>query len=203
MASLDYDYKSQFIIVGDSTVGKTSIIKKYFEETYSGGYLATVGVDFFTKDVDIGKKKVRIKVWDTAGQERFKSLTNSFFKNAQGILLVYDVNNKESFYSLKQWIESIIEQLGEVNTSKVKLIILGNKCDLENKVTKKVAIDFCDENKIKHFETSARNGSGIEEAFNYLILETLTSKPDFRMSELKDDNRFSIDKNFRMTEKTE
>lgn len=185
---LDYDEKVQFIIVGDTSVGKTSILRKYNEGTFQSNYLATVGVDFFTKDIEIGKKIVRLKVWDTAGQERFKSLTNSYIKNAHGIILVYDVSNKDTFNSLKDWINSITEQVG--NNNSVKYIILGNKIDLNREVSKETAKKFASENNINYFETSAKDGTNLKEAFMNLIMQTL-QHVDLRDSDVS--KRFTID----------
>lgn len=191
---MNYDAKLQFIIVGDTTVGKTSIIKYYFEqEKVTGGYLATVGVDFYTKDIQLGKKVVRTKVWDTAGQERFHSLTNSFFKNAQGVILVYDINNKESFRSLTQWLKSIKENIDE---KKATIIIIGNKDDLPHKVDIQEAEEFCKSKNSQHFVTSAKTGKGIEEAFKALITKTAEKTLDTRPSDLYGSSgRFSIDIN--------
>ena len=98
---MNYDEKCQLLIIGDSTVGKTSILSRYTEGSFSPNYLATVGIDFFTKDEVFNGKIVRIKIWDTAGQERYKALTQGFFRNAHGILIVYDVTNAETFDNLK------------------------------------------------------------------------------------------------------
>lgn len=168
--SLNYDEKVQFIIVGDTSVGKTSIIKQHFEGNFQSSYLATVGVDFFTRDIEIGKKIIRVKVWDTAGQERFKSLTKNFFRNAQGVILVYDVTSRESFRSLKEWINSIYDQVGD---DRIKIIIVGNKIDLKREVLKNEALEFCSDKRVSYFETSAKDGTGIEEAFRNITIQAL------------------------------
>ena len=182
MNTYNYDEKVSFIIVGDTTVGKTSIINSYFVGRFQGNYLATVGVDFSTKEVEVANKIVRVKVWDTAGQERFKSLTNNFFKNAQGVILVFDINNKDSFINLKEWLDSIYENIGE--NSPTQIIILGNKIDLTREVDKEEAIIFCKSRNFQYFETSAKNSYGIEEAFKYLIVATLNSLGKVRESDL-------------------
>lgn len=171
---MNYDEKCQLLIIGDSTVGKTSILSRFTEGTFSPNYLATVGLDFFTKDEYFNNKIVRIKIWDTAGQERYKALTQGFFRNAHGILIVYDVTNSETFDNLKYWVQSIHTHLGEKGN--VKVIIIGNKIDLSREVKKEDAQKYAEENGYKYFETSALNGEGIEESIKYLVQQVLDSQ---------------------------
>jgi small GTP-binding protein len=171
---MNYDEKCQLIIIGDSTVGKTSLLFRYTENKFSSQHFATVGIDFFTKDESFNGKVVRIKVWDTAGQERYKSLTGSFFKNAQGIILVYDVNNLESFENLKYWLQSINLNLGDQNN--IKKIIIGNKIDLSREVKKEDAEKFAVTNSAHYFETSALENKGILEAMRFVVEEILKEK---------------------------
>jgi small GTP-binding protein len=192
---MNYDEKCQLLIIGDSTVGKTSLLFRYTEDKYSSQHLATVGIDFFTKDETFNEKVVRIKVWDTAGQERFRSLTNAFFKNAQGIILVYDVNNLETFENLKYWIQSININLGE--KVEINKIIIGNKIDLPREVPKEEAEKFAKENSIPYFETSAKDNKGIPECIRFLIEEVLRdkifppNKDSIRIDNKKEDNNVS------------
>ena len=164
----NYDEKVQLLIIGDMTVGKTSILTRFTENKFSQNYLATVGLDFFTKDVDFKNlnRRVRIKIWDSAGQERFRSLTQSFFRNANGIIIVYDISNIETFENLKYWIQSINTQLGD---SEIHIIVIGNKEDLKREVKKEDAENFCKEKGYEYFEVSAKEGKGIQEAINYLV----------------------------------
>lgn len=171
---MNYDEKCQLLIIGDSTVGKTSLLYRYTEDKFSAQHLATVGIDFFTKDETFNNKVVRIKVWDTAGQERYKSLTNAFFRNAQGIILVYDVSNLETFDNLKYWLQSINLNLGE--KSEIRKIIIGNKIDLPREVKKEDAEGFAEANNVNYFETSAKNNCGISDSVRYLASEVLKDK---------------------------
>lgn len=171
---MNYDEKCQLLIIGDSTVGKTSLLYRYTEDKFSTQHLATVGIDFFTKDETIQGKVVRIKVWDTAGQERYKSLTGAFFKNAQGVILVYDVSNLETFENLKYWLQSINLNLGEKND--VKKIIVGNKVDLPREVSKEDAQIFAEQNSVPYFETSAKENAGITDSVRYLVNVVLKDK---------------------------
>ena len=132
---MNYDEKCQLLIIGDSTVGKTSILSRFANGTFNSNYLATVGLDNFTKDETIDNKTVRIKIWDTAGQERYKALTKGFFRNAQGIMIVYDVTNAETFENLQIWIKSIKDHMGP-DTENIPSIIIGNKVDSEEREVK-------------------------------------------------------------------
>ena len=160
--------------MGDSEVGKTSLLYRYQENKFSKNHLATVGIDYFTKDEKINDKIIRIKIWDTAGQERYKSLTYAFSRNASGIILVFDVSKKESFENLKFWIASINSNLGEKNES--KKIIIGNKVDEERNVLKEEAELFAANNNCLYFETSAKENIGIIEAIRTIIKQIVEDK---------------------------
>ena len=190
---MNYDEKCQVLIIGDSTVGKTSILSRFTEGTFSPNYLATVGLDFFTKDEYFNNKIVRIKIWDTAGQERYKALTQGFFRNAHGILIVYDVTNSETFDNLKYWVQSIHTHLGEKGN--VKVIIIGNKIDLKREIKKEDAQKYAEENGYKYFETSALSGEGIEESIKYLVQQVLESQAKNQEANNNDKIRISKDDN--------
>ena len=190
---MNYDEKCQLLIIGDSTVGKTSILSRFTEGTFSPNYLATVGLDFFTKDEYFNNKIVRIKIWDTAGQERYKALTQGFFRNAHGILIVYDVTNSETFDNLKYWVQSIHTHLGEKGN--VKVIIIGNKIDLKREIKKEDAQKYAEENGYKYFETSALSGEGIEESIKYLVQQVLESQAKNQEATNNDKIRISKDDN--------
>ena len=148
---MNYDVKCQLLIIGNSNVGKTSIITRFTNGTFSQNYLATVGLDNYTKIETIDNKNVQIKLWDTAGQEKYKSLTKSFFRGAEGVILVYDITNLESFTDLKLWINSIKENLGEEKES-IPSIIVGNKIDLgEREISLEEANKFCKDNNYEYF----------------------------------------------------
>ena len=170
---MNYDEKCQILIIGDSTVGKTSILSRYTNGTFNSNYLATVGLDNFSKDEIIDNKTIRIKIWDTAGQERYKSLTKGFFRNAQGIVIVYDVTNQETFDNLIYWINSIKNHM-ESEIDKIPVIVIGNKIDLEEREVKfEDAQLFCKDKNYPYFETSAKNGTNIDEAMRSLVKEII------------------------------
>jgi len=189
---MNYDEKCQLLIIGDSTVGKTSLLYRYTEDKFASQHLATVGIDYFTKDEVFNNKTIRVKVWDTAGQERYKALTNAFFRNAQGIILVFDVSNVESFENLKYWIQSINTNLGDKND--IRKIIIGNKVDLRREVNKVDSEKFAKTNNVPYFETSAKDNVGIQESLRFLVSEVLKDKinPHTKDSSIRISNRNTI-----------
>ena len=171
---MNYDKTCQILIIGDSSVGKTSLITRYTNGTFKEEYLATVGLDYYSKEEIIDNKRINIKLWDTAGQERFKSLTQSYFKNAEGVLLTYDITNSESFDNLKDWIISIKKNMEGKNIF-IPVIIIGNKIDMEEsrEINKENAETFAKENNYKYFETSAKTGEGVDNAIRELVIQIL------------------------------
>ena len=166
---MSFDRKVQLLVIGDGAVGKTSILSRFAQDKFSPQYLATLGIDFFTKDVMIDKEIIHIKIWDTAGEERYRSLTKGFFKNGEGIIIVYDVTNKNSFESLKFWIDSI-ENNNNLENKKMPAVILGNKIDISNRqVNENEAQEFAKSRNYKYFEVSAKSGKGVDESIKYLI----------------------------------
>ena len=173
---MNYDKICQLLIIGDTSVGKTSLITRYTNGTFKEEYLATVGLDYYSKEEIINNKTINIKIWDTAGQERFKALTQSYFRNAEGVILAFDVTNTSSYDNLKDWIGSIKKNLEGKNIF-LPLIIVGNKIDMEEsrEVEKENAEQFATENNYKYFETSAKTGEGVDEAVRDLVNQVLNN----------------------------
>lgn len=171
---MNYDRTCQILIIGDSSVGKTSILTRYTNGTFKEEYLFTVGLDYYSKDEIFNNKTINVKLWDTAGQERYKSLTQSYFKNAEGVIVAYDITNTESFDNLKFWINSIKTNMENKNVF-IPVIIIGNKTDMEE--SREIMIEdakkFAEENKYKYFETSAKTGEGIDKAIRDLLNQIL------------------------------
>jgi len=157
----------KIVIIGNQHVGKTTIISRYKYETTDGIYSPTVGIDFLTKNVFLEDKTIRLIMWDTAGQERFKSLIPSYLKNANCILIVYDVTDKSSFSSLNKWLIDVKDNALEGSF----IILCGNKIDLNNKriIPKEEGEKYAKENNISYFETSATTGEGINELFEHIL----------------------------------
>ena len=164
-----FDVKYKIMVLGESKVDKTQLIKRYTKDQFGGVYLTTVGMDFQDKIIEIEDKKVRLQVWDTAGQERFRNVTKSYFQSSHGLLVVYDITDKESFEKINFWIENIKNNAPE-NT---KVILAGNKCDLANQrqVSVEEGENYAKKLNIKFFESSALNGTNVNELFFYLANE--------------------------------
>ena len=171
-SKLDLQYKLLFL--GDTSVGKTSLLIRYIDNKYDGESLPTVGVDVRYKYVTLENKKIRVDIWDTAGQERFKNITKNYFRGAHGIILVFDITNKATFDVLKTWF------ITAQNTvpPETEMIVVGNKIDLEDKrvINFESLKEFGIKHKIDVFETSAKTGEGVEEIFTYLINKLYINK---------------------------
>ena len=171
---MSYNKTIQLLVIGDSCVGKTSLITRYTNGIFKEEYLATVGLDYYSKVEAINNQTINIKLWDTVGQERYKSLTQNFFRNAEGVLLTFDVTNTESFDNLKDWIGSIKTNMEGKNIY-LPLIIVGNKIDMEDsrEINKEDADKFASDNNYKYFETSAKTGEGVDDAIRDLVNQVL------------------------------
>ena len=179
----------KIVIIGDQHVGKTSILSRYKYEVIETAYAPTVGIDFLTKNVFLEDKTVKLIMWDTAGQERFKSLIPSYLKNANCIILTYDISNKSSFVSLNKWLMDAKEYVNE----KTLFVICGNKLDLKRAVTKKEVEDFSNEKNIPLFiEVSALTGEGINDLFNNIV-KTFCDRENIVNSQIKMDEINSED----------
>ena len=169
-----YDLKFKMIVLGESRVGKTSLIKRYTKDQFGGVYLTTVGIDFQNKTIEIEDKKVKLQVWDTAGQERFRNVAKNYFQSTQGFLLVFDITDKESFQKLNDfW----IGQLKMNAPEKAKSVLVGNKSDLagQRQVSIEEAEEFAKDNNLKYYEVSAKEGTKVVELFFYLANEIYQS----------------------------
>ena len=171
------ELKLKILIIGDTAVGKTSILLKYVDNFFPEAHMATIGVEYKCKTITTDKYKINLNIWDTAGQERFKSITRSFFNNTNGIVFVYDITSKESFDGVKNWIKD------SEPYAKFESILCGNKVDLENK--RQVKIDTLKEfglkKKMEVFETSAKNGTNLEQAFKKLVDLILKSRSEMEL----------------------
>ncbi len=155
----------KIIIIGDTSVGKTSLMKRFIEGFYNDKTLSTIGIELFKKEVSIQDKQYIMKIWDTCGQERFRSISKNYYHNAHGIILVFDINSKSSFEHLSEWTESINQNISNKNTP---LVIVANKCDLAHIITDKEIEEYSKKNNVKVFRTSAKDNISVEETFLYL-----------------------------------
>lgn len=162
----NYELSVAILFIGDSRVGKSNMIYRLIENKYSEDILASVGFDIKTKIFKIFHKNILVKIFDTAGQERFNSITTSLFQKVQGIVLVYDISNEESFRNINNWILKIKD-----NFLNVQYILVGNKCDLEKEriISKKDGMNLAKKYNFKFFETSSKTGQNLNEAIIELV----------------------------------
>jgi len=159
----EYDYLFKLLLIGDSGVGKSCLLLRFADDTYTESYISTIGVDFKIRTIELDGKTIKLQIWDTAGQERFRTITSSYYRGAHGIIVVYDVTDQVSFNNVKQWLQEIDRYASE-NVTK---LLVGNKCDLTTKkvVDKDAAKEFADSKSIPFLETSAKNSTNVEQAF--------------------------------------
>merc|ERR1712139_25489 len=121
----DYDYLFKLLLIGDSGVGKSCLLLRFADDTYTESYISTIGIDFKIRTLELDGKRVKLQIWDTAGQERFKTITTAYYRGAMGILLVYDVSEEKSFANINTWINAINQHASD----SVNKVLLGNKAD--------------------------------------------------------------------------
>ena len=154
----------KLLMIGDSGVGKTCLVLRFVNDSFSHTFITTIGIDYKLKTVDVDGHEMRLQVWDTAGQERFRTITRSYFRGAQGIFLTYSVTDRLTFESIRSW----VKQIGEHGDQSVTKILVGNKCDAsddEREVTYAEGEQLAKEFKIPFMETSAKNNVNVEAGF--------------------------------------
>ena len=165
-----FDHLFKILIIGESGVGKTCFLLRYAENSFVANHLLTIGIDFKIKVVEIEGKVIKLQIWDTAGQDRFRTITKTYYKGSHGVILVYDVCDERSFGNVKNWVNQI-EQNAKSSICKV---LVGNKCDKAERVIKEEqGRQLAEEFNMKFYETSAKTGQNVEEAFRYLTGEIL------------------------------
>ena len=158
----EYDFLLKILVLGDSGVGKTSLLYRYTEDTFLPAFIPTIGVDFKIRTVAVAGRTVKVQLWDTAGQERFRAIVRSFYKGAHGVLLVYDVTDEASFLSLGSW----LEEVEECASPALAKVLVANKTDMpERQVDRKRAQGWAEQQGLGMVETSARSHQGVEEVF--------------------------------------
>ena len=179
---MTYDERIQLIMVGESGVGKTSLIRRYTNNIFNTNHLETIGIEFFNKEERINDQIIQIKLWDTAGQEIFHSLTKNFYRKADGIIIVYDITNKESFERIQDWVKSVYDNTDTYK--EIQMIIVGNKIDLEERreVSKEEGLKIGKYFEIDFFEASAKNAEGVKNFMIKIIKDILNNKVNNRNS---------------------
>ncbi|XP_023655493.1 ras-related protein Rab-43 [Brienomyrus brachyistius] len=168
----NYDFVFKIVLVGDVGVGKTCVVQRFKTGIFIERQGNTIGVDFTMKTIDIQGKRVKLQIWDTAGQERFRTITQSYYRSTNGAIIAYDITKKSSFLSVPKWMEDV----QKYGSSNIVSLLIGNKSDLsemrevpfEDAYTMAHQLEFADA-----IETSAKDSSNVEEAFNKMAAELI------------------------------
>jgi len=170
------DVEFKLMMLGDSGVGKTAILRRYCDDNFDAKWINTIGIDFKMKNVEIEDKRVRLQIWDTAGQERFQAMAHSFYRGAAGILLVYDITNLDSFEHVEKWMNSIKTH----GSDDVIVTLIGNKSDIiaHRNVSISKGQELAKQYKVDFFETSAKTTENIDDAFSNLSAKVFKKQID-------------------------
>ncbi|NP_001306719.1 ras-related protein Rab-35-like [Bactrocera neohumeralis] len=168
-----FDHLFKLLIIGDSGVGKSSLLIRFSDDTFAGTYITTIGVDFKIRTVVIDGLRIKLQIWDTAGQERFRTITSTYYRGTHGVIIVYDVTNGESFANVRRWLDEI-----QNNCDVVNKVLVGNKNDDPDRkvVITEDAQRFARQMDIELFETSAKDNINVEEMFLAITRQVLQHK---------------------------
>ncbi|XP_071938342.1 ras-related protein RABA5c-like [Coffea arabica] len=189
------EYLFKIVIIGDSAVGKSNLLSRYARNEFNPHSKATIGVEFQTQSIEIDGKEVKAQIWDTAGQERFRAVTSAYYRGAFGALLVYDITRKDTFESVRKW----LDELNAHSDSTVAKMLVGNKCDLESmrQVSVEDGKSLAEAEGFFFIETSALDSTNVKQAFEIVIREIYSNvsrkvlNPDMSKTELSV-NRVSL-----------
>jgi len=193
----EYDYLFKILIIGDSGVGKSCLLLRFSDDIYTESYISTIGVDFKIRNIELDSKIIKLQIWDTAGQERFKTITQSYYRGAHGIIVVYDITDRDTFTNVEQWLNDI-ERYAQPCVNK---FLVGNKCDID--VKRQIDIEegkeLASRFNMSFIETSAKNTINVADMFQQLSREIKTrittepDKKDYSIDNLKiDKNSYNV-----------
>ncbi|TRY83055.1 hypothetical protein DNTS_004466 [Danionella cerebrum] len=167
VADQNFDYMFKLLIIGNSSVGKTSFLFRYADDSFTSAFVSTVGIDFKVKTVYRNEKRVKLQIWDTAGQERYRTITTAYYRGAMGFLLMYDITNQDSFYAVQDW----ATQIKTYSWDNAQVILVGNKCDLEDDrlVAREDGQRLANELGFQFFEASAKDNINVKQVFERLV----------------------------------
>jgi len=169
----------KLVVLGESGVGKTSLLLRYVQNQFSIATKSTIGSDFLSKEIMADGKPIALQIWDTAGQERFQGLGTSFYRGADGVIFVFDVTRKKTFDELAAWKKSFLIQIGQEGNANFPIVIFANKVDLEDRqVTKREVADWCSSQGLQFFETSAKEAINVEKGFDEVAKLVLSKVKD-------------------------
>ncbi|KAL0106404.1 hypothetical protein PUN28_016259 [Cardiocondyla obscurior] len=159
-ADQNFDYMFKLLIIGNSSVGKTSFLFRYADDSFTSAFVSTVGIDFKVKTVFRHEKRVKLQIWDTAGQERYRTITTAYYRGAMGFILMYDITNEESFNSVQDW----VTQIKNYSWDNAQVILVGNKCDMEEErvISTERGKQLAEQLGVRFFETSAKENINVK-----------------------------------------
>ena len=165
----------KIVLVGSKSVGKTSIINRFYKNEFAEEYSATIGIDLVTKTIKVGENNVKIQLWDTAGQERFRCLIPSYIKKADAVIMVYDITKVETFNEIDFWMKEVDQN----KVSDLVMVLVGNKADMTEvrQVESENGMNYAKTNKIAFVEASAKTGENIMEIFNHIVAAFTEPEP--------------------------
>lgn len=172
-----FDYLFKLVLLGDTNSGKTSLLLRFVDNTFSTIFLPTIGIDFKTKIIPVREKQVKIQVWDTAGREKFASVSDMFFCGVMGAIYCFDVTSKTSFEHVERWMKRLAKSTYNCSDDNVNIpsVIVGCKCDSESrKISKEKGLELAVRYSMRYVETSAQSGMGVEEVFSGLASSVLS-----------------------------
>ncbi|XP_011138239.1 ras-related protein Rab-3 isoform X1 [Harpegnathos saltator] len=166
-ADQNFDYMFKLLIIGNSSVGKTSFLFRYADDSFTSAFVSTVGIDFKVKTVFRHDKRVKLQIWDTAGQERYRTITTAYYRGAMGFILMYDITNEESFNSVQDW----VTQIKTYSWDNAQVILVGNKCDMEEErvISSERGRQLAEQLGVRFFETSAKENINVKAVFEQLV----------------------------------
>jgi len=163
----------KLVVIGDTGVGKSCILLRFADDTFTENYISTIGVDFRFRTVKMAKKTVKLQIWDTAGQERFRTITSAYYRGADGIIMVYDVTSEDSFNHINDW----FTEVNRYTTESTRKLLVGNKIDKANKmVPSEKARALADSMGIPFLETSAIDSTNVEQAFMQITKDLIEKR---------------------------
>jgi len=171
----------KIIVLGESGVGKTSLLVRYVNNKFTVATKSTIGADFLSKQINVDDKPCTLQIWDTAGQERFQGLGTSFYRGSDGAIFVYDVTRKNTFDELDNWQKSFLIQIGQEGNSDFPMLVLANKIDREDarEVSESTGRNFCESKNITYLETSAKEAINVDKAFSMIARKVIAQlKPE-------------------------
>lgn len=169
----EYDYLFKLVLIGDSGVGKSCLLLRFADDSFTETFVSTIGVDFRFRTIDVDGKMIKLQIWDTAGQERFRTITSAYYRGADGIIVVYDITGRESFDHVEDWLR---EASRYAKDSVIKMIV-GNKSDRDDRaVSTEDGSELADKYGMRFIETSSRNATNVDEAFRLIAQQLIDLK---------------------------